>query len=690
MGKHSQYGVILDAGSSGTRVYVYKWKNPARASAKASSEEELRSLPEIKLKDSKKVHPGVSSFAERPSAIGKDHLKELLEVAYNKIPADKIPETPVFLLATAGVRLLPDFQQRTLLGNICQWLQKNTRFDLPDCSTHVQVIKGETEGLYGWIAANYLLGGFNHPQGEGIGLGQSHHHTYGFLDMGGASAQIAFAPNSTEAEKHADDLKLVRMRHLDGSPAEYRVFTTTWLGFGANQARERFVKNLRAQYSPETNEIPDPCMPHGLVTNMQGDPIAGQPTEGEQVLVGIGQFDECLRLTYPLLEMDAPCDDKPCLINGKHVPALDFKVNRFVGVSEYWHTTHGVFGGKDTPYDLEAYQNSVLDYCSRDWSDIERDDLEKRKKSPERKAEDAREACFKASWLINMLYDGIGIPRVGLEAPILNSTDMDGSFQPVDTIDGVELSWTLGKIVLYAAGQVPSIGEPLPVGFGTNVATGTPIDFEHAGSIPQMPFTGGLDDEIEDEDINTDEPVYRPPPPSHKPTPKRKVNLAPIIFGAIFLIIIIFFVLRRPERRRRLWNLARRRSRSSSGRKPKGSGGRALTLANKIFGRSHHQYERVMEEGEAATNMELGGAEVDEFDASDSSEGSKGQKSALASSKQDESNCNSELRPPNALDRRGLAVRTESRERMGAIGRRSRAASPQRQKSPLASPMDRD
>src|SRR5688572_13358294 len=241
----AQYGVILDAGSSGTRVYVYKWKNPARASKKASPED-LKRLPKLKLKEQKKIHPGVSTFADNVASVGPDHLQQLIKVALDEVPDDKIPETPIFLMATAGVRFLPKDQQTNLLQGICTWLQANTRFSLPDCDTHVQVISGETEGLYGWLAANYLLGGFDEPGNHDHG--KDGHHTYGFLDMGGASAQIAFAPNMTESEKHADDLKLVRMRHLDGSPAEYRVFTTTWLGFGANKARERYIESLQEGY----------------------------------------------------------------------------------------------------------------------------------------------------------------------------------------------------------------------------------------------------------------------------------------------------------------------------------------------------------------------------------------------------------------------------------------------------------
>jgi Golgi apyrase len=96
------------------------------------------------------------------------------------------------------MRILPELQRQSVLKEVCDFARSTTQFQLPDCDLHVQVIPGETEGLYGWIAANYLLGGFDQPDKHDHGKG---HNTYGFLDMGGASAQIAFAPNATEAEK---------------------------------------------------------------------------------------------------------------------------------------------------------------------------------------------------------------------------------------------------------------------------------------------------------------------------------------------------------------------------------------------------------------------------------------------------------------------------------------------------------
>ncbi|PSK59446.1 Golgi apyrase [Elsinoe australis] len=504
MGKW-RYGVILDAGSSGTRAYVYRWLKPEKAKEKADKGD-LGKLPELhtKKKWTKKIHPGVSTFGEKPEMVGNDHLKELVEHALKVVPHDEVEDTPIFMLATAGMRLLPDQQRKDVLSNVCSYLRRTTKFQLPDCDLHIQVIPGQTEGLYGWVAANYLLGGFDDPNEHDHG---KEHHTYGFLDMGGASAQIAFAPNATEAEKHANDLTLLRLRTIGGHSKECRVFVTTWLEYGVNEARRRYLKAL-LDSSPASTELPDPCLPTGLRETKAGKIVVAGSKEdkGDPFLVGTGRFDECLRQTFPLLDKDAPCADEPCLLHGVHVPAIDFDVNHFVGVSEYWHTTHSVFemGHKDMAYDFKTYQTKVNEFCSQDWSSIKSGVASKKwgKKVDE---ETAAEVCFKASWLINMLHDGIGVPRVGLEQSkdgdvktenktkdALESAKNRGfldPFQAVDKIDGTEVSWTLGKMVLYAASQHPPEDHAMAVGFGSNIpGKKLPADFQYAGgNEPPLP-----------------------------------------------------------------------------------------------------------------------------------------------------------------------------------------------------------
>lgn len=666
MGKADEYnyGVVLDAGSSGTRVYIYRWLKNTLARQKTDA---LHGLPELETKDkwTKKVHPGVSTFGEKPELVGIDHLKGLVDHALDYIPREAVPSTPIFLLATAGMRLLPDQQREDVLSSICSYLKTETAFFLPDCDLHIQVIPGETEGLYGWVAANYLLGGFDHAKEHDHGKG---HHTYGFLDMGGASAQIAFAPNATEAEKHANDLTLLRLRTIDGVPQEYRVFVTTWLGFGVNEARKRYVQKLLEEYAIDAKkEIPDPCLPHGVKLSLDGE-IVPEADLDKQHLLGTGAFDECLRRTLPLLEKEKECLDEPCLINGQHVPGIDFDVNHFVGISEYWHTTHEIFemAHEDKSYDFNTYQNRVAEFCSQEWQYIEAaiDDGLYGKKVDE---QTAYGVCFKASWLINILHDGIGVPRVGLEK---NPTTHNGTkevleagkekgylepFQAVNKIKSTEISWTMGKMVLYASADVPAIEEEAPpVGFGSNDGSLVPADFQLPGggllqpgslSVPNKGITGKITDTL----LSSDSPHRIP--------------------GFLFFLLIVFiafFYLRRRNNAKAPQFSRRNNSQSM------------LSKINRLLGRrsTSKDYNRELEDGSTGL-YDPAGFELGAMDSSDEDDMKTASGYASPNTKRSgKPNAVPGRLTPDLLDRQGMLIRTESRERFDGLGgRKSRQGS---------------
>jgi Golgi nucleoside diphosphatase len=679
-----RYGVILDAGSSGTRVYVYKWRDNAHSLAE-ETDADLSALPElITHKDwTKKTKPGVSTFAENPDAVGPDHLAPLLEHALQHVPNHAVKDTPFFLLATAGMRLLPETQRSRVLEEICAYTRANSGFRLPDCDLHIQVIPGETEGLYGWIAANYLLGGFDEPKEHNHGKG---HHTYGFLDMGGASAQIAFAPNATETAKHGNDLNLLRLRKMNGMDEEYRIFVTTWLGFGANEARRRYVEALQQSTNQDVMELPDPCLPAGLEATLSGQPFSSDSEEAhgkKQHLLGTGKFPECLRQTFPLLEKDKPCDDEPCLLGGVHVPAIDFDVNHFVGVSEYWHTTHEVFemGHKDKAYDFHTYQSRVNEFCSQDWHAIQ-EGVKARKWGKKVDESTAEEVCFKASWLINMLHDGIGIPRIGLESiqngenvtkALVDSAKSRGfldPFQAVNKIEDVEVSWTLGKMVLYASSQIPAADQNLPVGFGSNIpGIAVPLDFQLPGGAP----TKDSPEVTEDwqDTLFLDSP--------------RRI---PGFLLFMLIICVAVFLLCGRERRKYItakvctaFCLGRCARRRRPGIASASASASAPSLLGKFFGLSSQTYERV-DGGESGPDVEMPAL----YESDDSLGDAEGRTSGWATPKLVVDGPQGELlgSPPGmrpSLLGDGLLIRAESRDRLlaaaeGLEARISRSRSP--------------
>lgn len=494
-----KYAVIIDAGSSGSRVQVFSWSDSAalQQSSHAANSTVLNSVPKI-TQDPKlnlKITPGISSFAGKTNKLWSNHLSKLISHAEKGVPKDLRHETPIYLLATAGMRLLPLQDQKEILNKSCSILQEKSDFYLPHCGSHVSIIDGETEALYGWISLNYLLGTFNgYSRDEPLIAADSIsptklpsiHPSYGFMDMGGASMQVAFSPNLTESERHLNDLYHVRLRNVDGKNQDWKVFVSTWLGFGANEAKQRFAKYLIAHSKSQgtiASPIPDPCYPKGTLRSFSVD------ANTTVAFSGAGNLEKCLEAMQPLLRKHVPCKDDPCLFNGVHVPAIDFATDRFVGVSEYWYTANDIFklGGK---YDFPSFSRHVNTYCGSDWKDIIQ--LKKGGKLYKGVTESALEsACFKASWVINILHSGFGLPLDTKEAYGLDSYSTltrrefnDSSpasfrnlnkrdmlefvtpFQSASSIEGTELTWTLGRAVLYASSQVPAISPRLPdVGF---------------------------------------------------------------------------------------------------------------------------------------------------------------------------------------------------------------------------------
>lgn len=421
----------------------------------------------------------------------------MIEHAEAEIPPHLHEETPLFLLATAGMRLLPTDQQTSVLRKVCQYFRDYTNFkverpnSLGPCGSSVRIISGEEEGLFGWIAVNYLMDGFSTDSQD--------RQTYGFLDMGGASTQIAFEP-----DEDSQDLKIVRLRLLNGSDISHRVFVTTWLGYGTNQARQRYAGRLIDQVeSPGGHKqgyITDPCLPRDLKRTEISKHADGSSDHGHSshALVGSGNFTRCLEQTAPLLNKDSPCLDIPCLFGGQRVPKIDFSVSRFIGVSEYWYSSEQVFG-LGGAYDFVQYERAANGFCMQEWATILKHherlkkagklggdgELEKDGKviglgvwGPDVELSRLELQCFKAAWIVNVLHEGLGMPRI--VDPGGNSTDHKvaeqvgnsakgkglgkPTFQSADAVGDTAITWTLGKMVLEASKEIESsMGVEVPL-----------------------------------------------------------------------------------------------------------------------------------------------------------------------------------------------------------------------------------
>ncbi|KAG6812416.1 hypothetical protein H0H92_002992 [Tricholoma furcatifolium] len=561
-GRH--FGVVIDAGSSGSRLQIYSWKDPKSISVVKGSELEF-TLPKVEkgTEDGNewvtKIEPGISSFGDNPEGVGQ-YLQPLLAHARQYIPPSLEKETPLFLLATAGMRLLDPVRQADVLQETCKFLTRHSDFkidapsDVGPCGSSVRIITGEEEGLFGWIAVNYLMDGFTGSKQERT--------TYGFLDMGGASTQIAFEPGNV-SETDSKNLIDVRLRLLGGQEIKHKVFVTTWLGYGTNQARERYVgktiDDFEASRTNEEDVVPDPCLPRDLeLTEMPfHDKPSGSHNSRAHRLTGTGSFEQCMQSTAPLLNKTAPCPDSPCLMNGIHVPPIDFSVSHFIGVSEYWYSSEHIFG-LGGAYDFVQYERAASEFCSRPWSDI-MDQHEKSKalhqlggdgevtkdgeviavgqwhSSVERSRLEMQ--CFKAAWIVNVLHEGIGLPRltdpngnVTTEGEhVAKEAEKKGlgrpAFQSLDSVGDIAISWTLGKMVLEASKEVTPLSDTRPLVDPIDEIPDTP-DF-HIQRIRPLWSLDGIEERIT----------------PYLPTPFTRTSLgfSPVPF--LGLVMILFFLI---------------------------------------------------------------------------------------------------------------------------------------------------
>lgn len=222
--------VVIDAGSTGTRLYVYRYTYSPAQDGKPRRHLQV-DVPAIATK---RISPGIAAFAEQlstktasdeaageapeeereplkaaqdesalsaeqfhsdagPSKTFADYMQRLRRAAVQALqdPADQRRALVVFR-GTAGMRALPEEQKQTLLKAICDNLQNWGLWYLPDKSCGV--LSGHEEGVLGWLALNQLLGRMPEEMSM-VRLRQQQFQKGGsgaMVEMGGASAQVVF------------------------------------------------------------------------------------------------------------------------------------------------------------------------------------------------------------------------------------------------------------------------------------------------------------------------------------------------------------------------------------------------------------------------------------------------------------------------------------------------------------------
>lgn len=461
----STYAVIVDCGSSGTRAHLYEWASDLNYPELLNDIEPMRDRSGKPI--NKKIEPGLSSVQSDPDK-SSDYMEPLIDFITDHIPESLHDSTAIYIMGTAGMRLLDQKTQLKIMNDIVQDLKSRFKF----AKVVANVITGSQEGMYEWITVNSKLKRFlSEPKAVAD-------KTRAIIEMGGSSVQVAYQMRKglrEFVEKTLGDrpqsLKVFQSQIVKpefsktAGGGNLELFSVSFLGLGGNSAREAYVDlliNLSLKPSKVTSRLPpgivskrkrlesvtvlkDPCLPKGASETME-KPVRMLSSEGQSIgfnidpeeqtfkvnLLGTGDYGVCRRLLKELLvrakREQLNCElGKPCTMSLLGTPFLPFGLFHILGLSEFYYVTSNMMNLAGR-YDRDAVTRKAKQICRTPYSKLVKLYPNKNRSDPQR----IRNECFKAAWMDTFLFDGLKMPA------------RFHDFETVGKIKGDDIDWTLG------------------------------------------------------------------------------------------------------------------------------------------------------------------------------------------------------------------------------------------------------
>ncbi|KAL0417168.1 UNVERIFIED_CONTAM: putative apyrase 7 [Sesamum latifolium] len=251
------FTVVLDCGSTGSRVNVFEWMIGNGSRVYGNLPFLLRSYPDNVNKSSgcqyhcMQTEPGLHNFVN--DAVGvRASLEPLIRYAEQWVPLERRAVTPIFVLATAGMRRLVAEEAKRVLGDVENVVKEHGFLYR---KSWVRVLSGKEEAYYGWVALNYKMGVFGKS---------SRMSTLGLLDLGGSSLQVVAEVDVSMKDEHVFRSKI--------GPVEHDIVAYSLTAFGLNEAFDRTIALLSHTQALQESaggifEVRHPCLGSGFVQN---------------------------------------------------------------------------------------------------------------------------------------------------------------------------------------------------------------------------------------------------------------------------------------------------------------------------------------------------------------------------------------------------------------------------------------
>eukprot|EP01031_Cornospumella_fuschlensis_P027429 gene27429-33131_t len=476
-------GMVIDAGSGGSRLHVFQWKPRIFHTVPPPL-----SYPEANEHWTARMDPGIHNFADNLAGIA-DHLASLIDFAKVTLSGseNEFSEYPIYFKATGGMRELEVGKREAILGEVQRLLMDKSFCPFYFKADFARVISGEEEAIFSWAATNFLKGTLL-PASHGIGEVKGVNMTYGTIDLGGASAQIAFYLPSQDILEGLFKLQI-------GGQKEWNVYTKSFLQYGINSARQRFTQRVADNYfnSPSTavsagtssitiesvcfhtgysEVIPNYIVPNNnnpknninSITTVQITGPSASTNTNTQTNNLNNKYSLCRELIKPLLEKSptsfcAQVYHNDCSVANAYQPPLPHTAPSNNGetspaASNTLGSAHGNFLGTSTykyawvflqlpeTASLRDFDAKAVDICKYNYADLQAYYNSNNLNADNDKMTDIIPyTCFIAAYISVLLQDGYGFWK-------------NDTVTVIDTINGHKVGWALGAI-LYEINELP-------------------------------------------------------------------------------------------------------------------------------------------------------------------------------------------------------------------------------------------
>ncbi|KAG2178836.1 hypothetical protein INT43_001682 [Umbelopsis isabellina] len=390
-----QYAIMIDAGSSGSRIHVYRF-NYCKAD------------PELEHEQFVAIKPGLSSYKNDPVAAAKS-LDQLMDEALKTVPTELHHCTPVAVKATAGLRLIGQEKADAILKAVQDRIENKYPFPVV-AKDGVVLMDGRDEGVYAWITVNYLLGN----------LKGSRHETAAIFDLGGGSTQIVFEPKFIDTDQLAEG---EHKYQLTFAGQNYDLYQHSYLGYGLNSARDTILAEMIKEWNGQKS-VQHPCLPKN-----RSEKYVKEDTGEEHDLVGTGAgYSQCRAVVEKMMNKDAKCSLAPCSFSGVYQPSLQdtFASHDLYAFSYFYDVTQPL--GMPLEFSVGSVREMAENICAENYSLIEH------VPGAVKEVQSNPTYCLELTYLHELLKSGYGLPE-------------DRMVKTAKKINDAETGWSLGASI---------------------------------------------------------------------------------------------------------------------------------------------------------------------------------------------------------------------------------------------------